>query len=183
MTETISRNDIFDKVIEMKDTVSEIIDIVVESLVRQNGIIKNNLDNTEGFEEKEIKHVQPKENEEDQNEPMKVPTFSVNCYSCNEKFKKICESERHIKTKHEDHQNYKFGKCAKTFVTNWRLQKHIKMHPNQSLKQCYYFKNDIQCPFADLGCKFGHGLDTQAVDIIDEGKGNADDTFNAVQGS
>ena len=67
MTETISRNDIFDKVIEMKDTVSEIIDIVVESLVRQNGIIKNNLDNT-GFKEEKIKHVQPKENEEDQNE-------------------------------------------------------------------------------------------------------------------
>jgi hypothetical protein len=42
----------------MNDRVSEIIDIVVESLERQNGILKNNLDNTEGFKEREIKHVQ-----------------------------------------------------------------------------------------------------------------------------
>ena len=90
---------------------------------------------TEGFKEKEIKHVQPKENEEDQNAPMKIPKLSENCYSCNVKFKNICELERHIKTKHEDHQSYKCGKCAKTFVTNWRLQKHIKMHPNPRLKQ------------------------------------------------
>ena len=52
------------------------------------------------------------------------------------------------------------------------------MHSNPRLKQCYYLKNDIQCPFDDLGCKFGHGLDTQAVDIIDVGKENADNTFN-----
>ena len=145
MTETISRNDIFDKVIEMKDTVSEIIDIVVESLVWQNRILKN----TVGYKEKEIKDVQS--NEEDQNESRKVHKFSLNCYSCNEKFKEICELETHIKTKHEDHQSYTCGKCAKTFVTNWRLQKHIKMHPNQRLKQCYYFKNDNYCPFDDLG--------------------------------
>ena len=49
------------------------------------------------------------------------------------------------------------------------------MHSNQRLKQCYYFKNDIQCPFDDLGCKFGHGFDTQAVD---KDKGNAEDGFN-----
>ena len=100
----------------------------------------------------------------------------------------ICDFERHIKAKHEDSQSYTCGKCAKKFVTNWRLKKHIKMHSNPRLKQCFYFKNDMQCPFDDLGCKFGHGLDTQAVDIIDEGKDNADDkstsdTFNhEVQG-
>jgi hypothetical protein len=47
-------------------------------------------------------------------------------------------------------------------VTNWRLKKHVKkMHSNPRLKQCYYFKNDMQCPFDDLGCKFGHDFDTQ----------------------
>ena len=35
----------------------------------------------------------------------------------------------------------------------------------------------MQCPFDDLGCKFGHDLDTQVVDIIDKGKSNADDIF------
>ena len=54
LTEIIpSSNDIFDKVIGFKQTVSEIIDIVVESLVRQN-------DNKEGFKEKDFKHVQSK---------------------------------------------------------------------------------------------------------------------------
>ena len=71
----------------------------------------------------------------------------------------------------------KCGKCAKTFVTNWRLKKHVKMHSNPILKQCYYFKNDINCPFDDLGCKFGHSFDTQAVDTIDKDKGNAEDGF------
>ena len=89
--------------------------------------------------------------------------------------------EIHIKTKHENHQSYNCGKCAKQFVTNWRLKKHAKMHSNPRLKQCYCFKNKIQCPFDDLGCKFGHGFETQAVDIIE--KENADDnsemdTFN-----
>ena len=36
----------------------------------------------------------------------------------------------------------------------------------------------MQCPFDDLGCKFGHGFDTQAVDAIDKGKGNTEQTFN-----
>ena len=41
----------------------------------------------------------------------------------------------------------------------------------------------MQCPFDDLGCKFGHDLDTQVVDIIDKGKINTDDIFNhEVQG-
>ena len=89
---------------------------------------------------------------------------------------------------HEGHQSYKCGKSAKNVVTNWRLKTHVKMHSNPRLKQCDYFKNDMQCPFDDLRFKFGHGLDTQAVDIIDEGKDNADDkstsdTFNhEVQG-
>ena len=66
LTEIIpSSNDIFDKVIGFKQTVSEIIDIVVESLVRQN-------DNKEGFKEKDFKHVQSKEKDKDiidQDEP------------------------------------------------------------------------------------------------------------------
>ena len=41
----------------------------------------------------------------------------------------------------------------------------------------------MQCPFDDLGCKFGHYLDTQVVDIIDKGKRYTDDIFNhEVQG-
>ena len=45
LPETSSSNDIFDKVIEMEHAVSEIIDIVVESSVWQNGIVKKNVAN------------------------------------------------------------------------------------------------------------------------------------------
>ena len=60
--------------------------------------------------------------------------YNLNCYSCDENVKKICDLERHIKTKHEDSQSYTCGKCAKEYVTNWRLKKHMKMHSNPRLK-------------------------------------------------
>ena len=41
----------------------------------------------------------------------------------------------------------------------------------------------MYCPFDDLGCKFGHDLNTQVVDIITKVKENTDDIFNhEVQG-
>ena len=60
-------------------------------------------------------------------------------------------------------------------MTNWRLKKHKKMHSNPRLKQCFYFQNDIQCPFDELGCKFAHGFEPQADDLSDECMENVDD--------
>ena len=69
------------------------------------------------------------------------------------------------------------------FVTNWRLKKHVKMHSNPRVKQCKYYKNDEHCPYDDLGCMFGHDLNTQVVDIIEQVKEYTNDIFNhEVQG-
>ena len=136
LTKIVPGNDILDKVIDMKHTISEIFDIVVESLVKQNANMKH-------FKEKESRHVESQQEvntKRNQNKQGKSSIkFRVNCYSCHETFEKICDIEKHIKTKHTDHKSFNCDKCDKDFVTNWRLKKHMKMHSNPRLKQCFLF--------------------------------------------
>ena len=33
------------------------------------------------------------------------------------------------------------------------------IHTGKVKKQCYYFNNNVICPFDDLGCKFIHSID------------------------
>ena len=54
------------------------------------------------------------------------------------------------------HEEFKCDICDKGFVLNWRLGKHMKMHSEKAVRHCYYFNNNHECPFAELGCKFLH---------------------------
>ena len=84
--------------------------------------------------------------------------LSINCKTCKDSFTRICDLEVHIKTEHETSPDYKCDQCDKTFVLKWRLQKHKQNHASTELKKCYYFNNNIACPFEDLGCMFPHEL-------------------------
>ena len=46
------------------------------------------------------------------------------CELCEQVFDKNCDLENHIIKCHEDYQQFECEKCRKTFVTEWRLNKH-----------------------------------------------------------
>ena len=75
------------------------------------------------------------------------------------KFQNLSNLERHIKKDHIVHQSYTCDSCDKTFVTKFRLRKHTKMHSDVKIGTCRYFRNNVFCPFEELGCKFLHSTD------------------------
>ena len=83
------------------------------------------------------------------------------CDICDAKFKIISDLEKHIKASHEDYQEFECYECSKKFVTEWRLRKHRKIHSDEKTRPCLYFKNQISCPFDELGCKFRHSTGFQ----------------------
>ena len=64
--------------------------------------------------------------------------------------------ETHIKTSHHNPEKFQCDKCSKDFVLKWRLQKHAKIHTQESVEYCHYYNNDKPCPYEELGCKFLH---------------------------
>ena len=77
-------------------------------------------------------------------ETIKKPTVSssyhlVKCELCDEGFNKMSDLEKHLKSIHESHQNYEWEKCAKKFLTNWRLDKHARMHSGCKHNRKLYF--------------------------------------------
>ena len=52
--------------------------------------------------------------------------------------------------------------CDKSFVLNWRLQKHIKGHQDENVKFCHFFNNSKRCIFEETsGCMFRHEIAPQ----------------------
>ena len=87
----------------------------------------------------------------------------VICNLCTMKYEKVCDLERHIKSVHKEHDKFECGKCEKSFVTKWRLKKHVKMHFKLHLRECHYYKSKTYCPFDKLGCKLVHGTNKQVI--------------------
>ena len=80
----------------------------------------------------------------------------LNCKLCDKSFYRFADLENHIKSDHDKHQEFKCDQCGKSFVLNWRLSKHMRLHTDKNVRHCYYFNNDKKCPFEELGCKFLH---------------------------
>ena len=80
----------------------------------------------------------------------------VICELCGKVFDKNCDLEHHIIKCHEDYQKFECEKCRKIFVTEWRLNKHRRIHKRKTKKYCYNFNAGKSCPFEELGCKFLH---------------------------
>ena len=176
LTEDNINNDIFDKVIEMKDCIKEIGNIMVELIIKSKETdMKSGLDIMK--EESKLEDVAKKLQEEDKTGSIhdndkiddtksnqgKSHHHTVKCTYCGRSFKNISEVERHIKRNHKEHQTYDCDKCGKEFVTRWRLERHIKMHSKTNLKDCHYYKRKKHCPFEELGCKFGHEINLQLI--------------------
>jgi hypothetical protein len=80
--------------------------------------------------------------------------YFVICNLCTMKYAKVSDLERHIKSVHKDHEKFECENGKKSFVTKWRLDKHVKMHSKLHLRECHYFKSKSYCSFEELGCKF-----------------------------
>ena len=108
-------------------------------------------------------------------------------------YKDRSDLEFHIIQKHGEYKNHECEKCGKTFVTAWRLRKHVKIHLNKFTKVCRYFRNGIHCQFEELGCKFLHNSsenfvsdykDKEATEEVNDSKtSDEDDDDSTVEGT
>ena len=77
------------------------------------------------------------------------------CNQCDITFIQMNDLEHHIKSIHQAKLNFKCDQCDKRFFTDWRLQKHKRMHSTTG-KKCHYFNNGKFCPYEELGCRYKH---------------------------
>ena len=98
------------------------------------------------------------------------------CSNCESSFDSGFELETHLLNEHDITKEFNCAQCKKVFVTKWRLKKHVTMHSNANIKECYYYTSRTHCPFEKLGCKFGHGKSIEPED----NKTNMDDTSEIV---
>ena len=78
------------------------------------------------------------------------------CQSCDKMFTKRYDLEVHMKNEHTTTEDFKCNICDKTFILEWRMLMHKKNHDNKWVKKCYYFNNNLVCPFEEMGCMFLH---------------------------
>ena len=91
----------------------------------------------------------------------------LRCELCENKFTRHCDLEIHLKTKHEERQEFTCTKSEKTLVTKWRLKKHLKIQSEANTKPCIYFMGRVECPFEELGCKFLHSFAEDTSDKVE----------------
>ena len=91
----------------------------------------------------------------------KLEVDELKCKLCDQTFVKSFELERHVKSSHETYQEYECQICEKKFVTKWRLKKHKLLHSGRVKSHCRYFRNNVTCPYDELGCKFLHHRSNQ----------------------
>ena len=77
------------------------------------------------------------------------------CKECEETFTKNSDLEMHVITEHEQEKTFQCGICAKRFVLEWRMRKHLKMHEEETT-MCKFFAKRMNCPYEEIGCKFNH---------------------------
>ena len=79
---------------------------------------------------------------------------TISCKLCEQKFEKISELEDHLHSLHNQQRNYFCETCDLGFILKWRMKKHLEGHNEK--RPCYYFNNNLECPFSKIGCKFAH---------------------------
>ena len=169
--------DIIEKVKNKENQVVNVLEsqgMIDEIIVKNSDDIRllkktkeNNAVAIKGIEEKidmideELKRtkikVEAKANE-DKTKPEVVQEYvkSINCNLCAETFDRIIDLENHIKNSHVEQKTYQCDQCEKRFTLKWRLRKHMRLHTLKNVKPCYYFNNNMKCPFDEFGCKFLH---------------------------
>ena len=151
LTEENTSKDILDKVFDLKQKVTDL-----EQIAREFSNRKENDMEAKSFD-----------NNKDTEIPIQTKHHIIQCDLCRRKFQNVSNLEKHIKRYHTEYETYECDHCSKTFVTKWRLEKHKKMHSTMKIVQCRYFRNNLVCPFEELGCKFWHDADIQVTDASD----------------
>ena len=82
-------------------------------------------------------------------------THKHKCYLCEIIFEKNCDLELHLAESHEEEKTFKCNDCEKWFYLEWRCKQHMKIHTSE-VKYCYFFNNDKNCPYEEIGCMFLH---------------------------
>ena len=86
-----------------------------------------------------------------QNHPRKIK-----CKLCDANFEKKSDLESHMNLNHGSVEKFQCDQCDKTFVLEWRLMKHKRIHKEKNITNCHYFNNKKECPFEEIGCMFLH---------------------------
>ena len=53
---------------------------------------------------------------------------------------------------HDLVEKFQCEQYDKTFVLEWRLMKHKRIHKEKNITNCHYFNNKKECPFEEIGC-------------------------------
>ena len=137
---------------DLRDTV-KVLQALIKEIQNEGGAKDIHKSKMKGIHSKQIK-FDSRQSENCRKEPKK----KITCDMCKQIFGRNCDLEKHIKTKHENHEKFECDQCNQKFVTSWRLMMHTKGHTLSSQRNCHYFNNGKLCPFEDLGCKFSHTL-------------------------
>ena len=57
-----------------------------------------------------------------------IPEYRYNCDDCKEKFTDCFNFDNHKLTIHDCEQNYQCNECGISFISEWKLKKHMKIH-------------------------------------------------------
>ena len=147
-----------DQKITLKTLMAEVVTLKEELFQSRNdvGELQEGLKiaNEEIKRLKDIKNQ--KENAHVSNHDNSNPPSRVKCKFCDDMFDKNSELEEHIKKHHDSIEKFKCDQCGKSFVLEWRLGKHKRIHTERKMKRCHYFNNQKNCPFEEIGCMFEH---------------------------
>ena len=64
----------------------------------------------------------------------------IKCKYCDESFMENWKLEIHLRI-HAEANKFTCEQCSKDFHLEWRLRKHQEIHLNKSGKKCHYFNN------------------------------------------
>ena len=142
------RSNLEDKPEEVKDLQQKVKELV--AIVRKSET-KVFVEDTHDQKDTSRKYSKVNDNsvneEYDERSKTEKHSFLLKCKICEINFDKFCDLERHIKSCHEQYQEFVCENCDKKFVTKWRLKKHTRIHSNKSTRNCHFFNNCKTCPF------------------------------------
>ena len=151
-----------DQILESQAMLDELLVKNCDDILRIKRKKKENADNIKVLDKK-IDKIDKRFNKENNRikgnlDREKNVSKSLNCNLCENTFCRFVDLETHIKTCHENHEEFTCEQCDKGFILKWRLKKHMRVHTDISIKHCHYFNNGKACPFYEIGCKFLHVL-------------------------
>ena len=114
--------------------------------------------------------------------PFSPKLHEKKCTECEKAFTKNSDLEAHMIDNHGQEKTFKCKVCDKTFVLEWRMNKHLHMH-GEKVSMCKFFTNNQHCPYEDIGCKFSHEPSENGNDDedLDNDEGDGDESYEFIE--